>query len=178
MTDFSRTFAQLKELFPNNTEGNISAQDLRDFLESVFQYGGIDMHPSDTPTGGQTIGTAYTKITQFPHGEHAFSSDISVSAANDNITIARGGIYVVLCQVSFSGSANSTWTGSLFVNGVDQDHIGFTRKLAAGGDVGSTIGIGLHMINDDDVLDYRVKADAASKNFTLQSGSFFVFRIG
>jgi len=178
MADLSKTFAALKALFATNTEGDISAQDLRDFVESVFQYGGIQMRVSDTPTAGQTIGTGYEKITQFTAGEDVSGSDISVSAANDNITVARAGIYAIHCSLSFSGSNNSTWDGSVFIDGVDADTIGFVRKLSSAGDVGSATAFGIHSVAAGEVLDYRVKADAAAKNFTLQSGMFFIFRVG
>lgn len=174
--DTSRTFAELITLFANNTSGAISEQDQRDFVESVFSYGGMRMMLTDTPSG-QSIGTDFVKMNQFT--TNATSSNFIVPAvATDNITITKGGVFAVLIAISFSGSNNSTWQGTLFNNDVDTDKVQFKRKLSSSGDVGATALFDCITLVDDDVVDFRVKADAAAKTFTLDAGSFFLFRIG
>ncbi len=178
MPDTSRTYAELIALLADNATKNVSEQDIRDLVESVFQYGGIQMKTSDSPSAGQSIGTSYVKLTQFTATEDVSSNDITASAANDNITIARAGVYAIHCSLSFSGANNSTWKSSIFIDDVDADTIGFIRKLSTAGDVGSATAFGIHLIGAGEVLDVRVKADGAAKNFTLESGMFFVFRVG
>ncbi len=176
MGDTSKTSAELQELFSNNVRGLISAQDLRDFVASVFQYGSLRMVSSDTPAG-QVIGTGYEKLTQFTKAA-ASSPDVSPSVASDSFTIARGGVYAVLVSLSFSGSNNSTWTGTLFKSGTDQEVCSLRRKLGSVLDLGSAAAFDCVAVSAGDVIDYRLKADGASKTFTLETGSFVLFRIG
>lgn len=176
MTDTSRTLAQLKTLFANNVRGQISAQDLRDFVASVFQYGSLRMVSSDTPAG-QVIGTAYEKLAQFTKRATP-SDDITSSIANNNFTIARSGVYAVLISLSFSGTNNSIWTGSLFKSGTDQEVCSLKRKLVSVNDLGSASSFDCVVINAGDIVDYRLKADGASKTFTLETGAFMLLRIG
>lgn len=177
MAEVSKTYAELILLLADNTSGDISEQDLRNVVESVFQYGGIEMTASDTASGGQTIGTTYTKLTQFQSNTIS-SSGLTPAHGNDNITVVKGGVFVVLIGISFSGSNNSTWTGSVFVDDVDEDIACFERKLSTNGDVGKIGSIGIITLADGEVLDYRVKADAADKTIIVTTGSLILIRIG
>ena len=177
MADISKTFAELKALFANNTSRDISEQDTRDLLESIFQYGEIDMPASTTPTAGQTIGTAYTKVTQFTQNLDS-STYITPDAANDQITVLKGGVFAVFIGLSFSGSNNSTWVGSLHVNDADADEANFKRKLSTSGDVGKVGSLGIITLADNAVVSYYVKADASGKTFVLENGSLILFRVG
>lgn len=176
MTDTSKTFTELKALFAVQTTQQIGAQDHLDFIESIFQYGSLRMVSSDTPAG-QVIGTAYEKLTQFTK-KATPSSDITSSVVDDSFTIARGGVYAILISLSFSGSNNSIWTGSLFKSGEDQEVCSLRRKLGSVNDLGTAASFDCLVTAAGDVIDYRLKADAASKTFTLETGSFVMFRIG
>jgi hypothetical protein len=56
MTDTPRTIAALQALFPDNTTGQISAQDLRDFLVTVVNYlDGVLIAPTDPLETALTI---------------------------------------------------------------------------------------------------------------------------
>ena len=177
MPDTSKTFAQLIELFANNTKGNISEQDVRDLIQSIFQYGEIEMPASAVPTAGQTIGTSYQKVTQFTMDLES-SAFIIPDFANDHLHIVKGGEFVAFIGISFSGSNNSVWTGSLHINDLDADKANFERKLSSSGDVGKVGSMSIFTAAAADIITYSVKADAADQTFVMHNGSLILFRIG
>ena len=177
MADTSKTVAELKVRFADNVTRDILEQDIRDFVESVFQYGEIEMPATATPTAGQTIGTSYVKVSQFTK-DLSSSTYVTTDFANDHIHVVKGGVFAVFIGLSFSGSNNSTWTGSLHIDGVDADEANFARKLSASGDVGKVGSMGILSIADGEIVTYSVKADAAGKTFVLHNGSLILFRLG
>ncbi len=177
MAEESKTDAELIILLADNAGGDISEQDIRNLLESIFQYGGVCMPASATPTAGQSIGTSYEKITQFT-ADTLSSSGLTPAHASDNITVVKGGKFIVFIGLSFSGSNNSTWVGSLFVDDVDQDMANFERKLSTAGDVGKIGSVGIVEVADGEVVDYRVKADNAAKTIIVRNGALVLFRVG
>lgn len=175
--DRSRTAEQLMTIFEDNNQGLITAQDIRDLIESAFQYGGLKLKPGQTPNP-QTIGTDYLTINQYQSTSIPDSEDVVLNISTGKITIKRAGVYAVGMSFSFSGSNNSKWTGSVFRNGEDMEICNFVELLRPAGDVSSVNGFGALIIKDDDVLDYRVKANGNNKQFLLETGGFSVFRIG
>lgn len=177
--DLSRTFTELKELFLDNKKGLISEQDIRDFVESVFQFGGIRLPVSGFQPGNeQVIGQAFTCLSQFIPTNSPTSPDVVPNPSNGTITINRAGIYLVVLSVSFTGSNNSLWEGSLFRNGANVDICTFNELLRPSMDVSTCGGFDPILINAGDVLEYRVKSESPSNTFELRSGQFNVFRIG
>jgi len=177
MKDTSRTLPQLMSLFKDNATGAISAQDMRDFVRSIWQSGSIRMPISATPSG-QTIGTSYEKITQFTK-RGISSPSITTSVSNSNIVFGKGGVFVAVAQLSFSGSPNIEWSGSLFRNGDDAEVCNFKHiSRGAGGGISIATAFDSILVLDGHVLDYRVKANSDNRMFTLETGIFSVFRIG
>ncbi len=176
MADTSKTFDELITDFANNTSGAISEQDQRNLVESIFQYGGMRMLISDTPSG-QSIGTSFIKLSQFTENA-LFSNFIAPAASTDTITITKGGVFATLISLNFSGSNNSTWEGSMFKDNTDTNTLQFKHKLSTGGDVGTVSVLDFNVFTDGEAIDYRLKADAAAKTFTLEAGTFFLMRIG
>jgi hypothetical protein len=82
-----------------------------------------------------TTGGTYEKFTGFVTNGDADGA--TADAANDKITLTDPGYYLVTFQVSYSGTANSTWDFQSRWNGNVQAQLHCTRKLGAGGDVGS-----------------------------------------
>jgi len=176
--DLSRTFDQLKTLFADNVTGNITEQIMRDFTESIFQYGGLRLAPQDfTPNPGQLIGTSFSCVNQFL-SETVSSSDVQLNVNDGTIKILRQGVYFINISLSFSGSANSEWIGSLFRNDIDMEVGTFKELLRPAGELGNAEGFGPLVIESNDVLEYKVKANSTNKVFLLESGQFNVFRIG
>lgn len=180
MGDRSRTFDQLKQqLFRQNVFGNdLRELSVRDLIESIFQYGGLRLAPQEFEEGnGQSMGTSFSCVNQFVT-EAPSSSDVVADTNDGTITILRPGVYMVNISLSFSGSANSEWIGSLFRNDIDMKVCTFKELLRPAGEIGNAEGFDPLVAEADDVLEYRVQADTENADFLLESGQFNVFRIG
>lgn len=90
-------------------------------------------------TSSQSIptGTTYTKVTGFNmEGE---SKNCTVNIVNNKITITKEGRYLVNGSFSYyTGSANVTTRGTLFLDGIEKDEIHWRRKIGTATDSGST----------------------------------------
>jgi len=177
MPDVSRTAAELDALFADNVTGNISPQDLRDFVESVFQYGCITLLISSGPGVAQTIGTTFVKIDQFSTNGPS-SSGITPDHTTDQLAIVKRGDFVAIVSLSVGGDPNVTWQGTLFNNNIDADRAGLDVRIGGGSDIVRATSLDIISLADGDVVDYRMKAGAAGKSFQLQSGSLLLFRVG
>lgn len=101
MTDTVKTFAQLKTLFADNSVGAISAQDLRDFVETLKTLHGAIHLSSESATAIAVSGT-YVKAAGTTVRDNDSASEITMPANNRlqySDTIARK--FIVIC--------NSTW---------------------------------------------------------------------
>ncbi len=180
MGDVSRTFEELKaQLYGQNVTGdNLNELSMRDLIESIFQYGGLRLAPQDFVGGnGQEIGESFTCVNQFL-SQSVSSSDVVPNQNNGTITILRPGVYLVNVSLSFSGGANSEWIGSLFKNDIDMETCTFVELLRPPGEIGNAEGFDPLVIEANDILEYRVKANTENADFLLGSGQFNVFRIG
>lgn len=175
----SRTFTELQGLFLDNNKGLISEQDVRDLVESIFQYGGIRLPASGFQAGSQqTIGVDFTRLDQFIATISPSSSDVVPNPLNGTIKINRAGVYFVMVSLSFSGTNNSQWEGSLFRNGANMDICTFGELLRPSMDMSTAGGYDPLLVAAGDVLEYRVKSNSPANTFELRSGQFNVFRIG
>jgi hypothetical protein len=140
----------------------------------LLAYGSLFVADGSTP---QTIDLAASKLTAWTGAGE--SRNMTLSAANDNITIGRTGVYAGSVSVSFSGSPNTDFEIHLYNNGVEQDE-GVHRLLGAGGDVGSaTFGIGPKTFNVNDVVDVRANnANADGRSMTVVDAQFILFEVG
>ena len=179
MGDVSRTFEELKtQLYAQNVTGdNLNELSMRDLIESIFQYGGLRLSAGQAPNP-QTISQDFICLNQYQSLSPPTSSDVNPNSVLGRIVISRGGVYGVNVSLSFSGTNNSEWTGSLFRNDVDMGLCTFVELLRPAGDVSCVGGFDPIVVEAGDELEYRVKANGDNKQFSLQSGQFYVFRIG
>lgn len=141
-------------------------------------YGGIHVHDNST---SQSIasGATYTKVTAFTDND--VSNDCTPDVANDKITITRTGHYKVDGDISFSsGTANTLWSGAVFLSGTEQNQVHFERKISTAGDVGAAPITGLINVTSVPVdLDFRLRHDNGSAvNVTVRYASISVDRQG
>lgn len=104
MVDTVRTLSALQTLLADNTSGDISAQDVRDMLVSVFppQFSGARLEKSSTqsyPTGSPGTITWQTE---------AFDTDSYGDVANNRLVIPFDGYFVVFGGVACTGGATNT----------------------------------------------------------------------
>lgn len=174
MADTIRSRTELLALLADNTTGDISPQDLRDMLVSLMGvYGGIEAIDESTPQTG--IGTSPVKVTGWTENETSVGVTPDFSAGS--LTILYDGVYIVSCQVSFSGTLNTTFSFHLAVDAVEQDE-GFHRKLGTGGDVGSSSVTAIIPMVAGNVITLQVEADGAGKQITPVDMQLITFRIG
>jgi hypothetical protein len=88
-----------------------------------------------------TTGGVYEKFTGFT--TNGAASGMTADAANDKLTIPKAGIYLMMFQVSFSGTGGSIVKFQIRWNGIEQNQLRCTRKLGTGGDAGSASIMGI-----------------------------------
>lgn len=173
MADTQRTLAALLAILADNTAGDISEQDLRDLLVSVFGgYGGIYL---TSAADAQDVDIAPVKITAFD--TNMVSSGVTSDHTDDSITIGTTGVYYVEFTVAFSGSSGEVFTIQLYKAGVAVAGAFLKRKLTGAGDIASASFALYVSCNAADELDVRVNSEADSKTVTIESGLFSVSRI-
>lgn len=182
--DLSRTFAELKILFQDNPIGAISEQDIRDFMESIFQFGGIRLPAGEFQAGNeQIIGTSFQCLNQFISTLSLSSPDVVPNPQSGTIKIKRPGIYMVNISLSFTGTGNTLFEGNLVrKRGNEPDAqlniCTFLESIRPNNEISNAGGIDPLQVEADDVLEYNIKADGPGKEFQLRSGQFNMFRIG
>jgi len=169
MTDTARTLSALQTLLADNTAEAISPQDLRDMLVSVMGGYGAAYAAADA-SAQSSIGTSLTKLTAWADSVTT-SKQCTPSASTEDITVTVAGIWLAVTALSFSGSTNTTFQVRFHVDDVDSG-MGFERKIGAGGDVGTAIGLAiLNLSAGTEVVDLFIKADGSSKSVTVHIGS-------
>ena len=157
---------------------NYPAVEVTGYINQDGIFAEIHVHDGSTAQSIPT-GTTYTKSTAFvDNGE---SSNCTADATNDKITITKTGRYLVSGQVSFSsGTANVTWFGTVFLNGVEQDKVHFTDKVGAAGDIDSASFTGIIDVTTANWdLDMRVRHDnGGSVNLTISYANLNVTYLG
>jgi len=169
MGDRSRTFDELKTtVFGQNVFGDdLRDLNIRDLIESIFQYGGLRLAAQDfVPNPGQSIGTSFSCVNQFLTGTVS-SSDVESNPNDGTIKILRPGVYLINISLTFSGSANSEWTGSLFRNDIDMEACTFKELLRPAGEIGNAEGFDPIAMGANDVIEYRIKANTGNMTFQM-----------
>lgn len=144
----------------------------------AFAYGEIWVEGGGV---AQTIptGAGYTKVTMFT--DDGYSLNCTNDVANDKITITETGIYLVHGAFSFSsGTANVNVIGAAFLNGVEQSHVHFQRKIGTANDVGAAGMVGLIDVTTVPWdLDLRLRHDSGGGvNITLVYGNLNCIYLG
>jgi len=132
MSGTARTLAALDALFADNTAGEISPQDLRDFLHTVLGVYG-SMYCFNAAAAQGSLGTTPAKLSCFTVDGEAVNT--TPDHTNDQLTVGVTGIYDMNFEVSYSGTNSAVCKFRIRVNGIEQP-FGCTRKLGTSGDVG------------------------------------------
>ena len=104
----------------------------------------------------------------------------TLSTANDNITIDAGGagVYEVVIQMSYLGTASEIFTWRVFVDGSQTSEVSSARMIGASGDAGSQSAVGLLTLADADVVDLRVSCPTSTTSVTVRHVSLTLERVG
>jgi hypothetical protein len=121
------------------------------------------------------IGTTFTKITQF--NDIIREKNMTVSGANNNVTIDITGLFLVNGNISFTGTDDTTFEISLFVNDTKITHITNVTKIGTGGDVGALSFMGTISLAAADVVDVRVAADSEGNDFRVVRANLIINKV-
>lgn len=147
---------------------------LSNLFASILQSGTIYVDDGSTAQTG--IGTSPVLLANFAVNG-ASSAGVTPDFANNKITLANAGTYLVLAVVSFSGSNNATFHFHAYLDAVEQTQAGMKRKLSTGGDIGAAPLVGIVTATAGQEVTIRVNADAAGKSLTLDEAALVVVRL-
>jgi len=172
MADTRRTLAALQALLADNATGDISPQDLRDFLVSAAPaYGALYVSSAAATTiSVQGQGTKASGTT----AEIKSSSDVTVATTNRLTYTAAPDIDVLFLVSASVTSAGSSHNMALSVgeNGTRIDSTQITRKIGTGSDKGSMMTFGMTTLSQNDYLEIMLQDDDGTSNLTLENAVF------
>lgn len=131
--------------------------------------------------GGGTVITIDTGGTyvQWVSSTAGLSSLVTLSIADDNITVDTGGegVYLVCFQASYKGDANEIYHWAVFVENTKQDVASSEIKVGAN-DISSQSGKGIVALSATDVIDLRVTSTTNDRTATVNHVQLTLTRIG
>lgn len=168
-----RTKAELDALFADNTSGNISPQDLRDFLDTTMGgYGSISCHEGST---AQVLAAGVAEqLTEFT--ANGISNGTTPDYTGNDITIDYTGIYDIQFNVSFEGISTAVQDFLLYVDGAHPALAPHSKRKTANNDVGFCAFTGQLSLTAGEVLSIWIDSDT-SGSIVLVESHFLVRRI-
>ena len=160
MADTAKSLSDLQALFADNDSGNISPQDLRDFLvSSLGAY--AEIRTDDGSTAKGSIGTTPLVLDTWSNdGENGESAGLTADKANDKITLDIEGKYEIHFQCSMIGTNGQQFDFEIYVDGAATGHKASIHAFGAFISNLSIVGIVDAAAGND--LDVRVVADSGS----------------
>jgi hypothetical protein len=168
-----KTHTELTALFADNTSGDISPQDLRDFLDSIMSvYGAIFVSAGVT---GQVIASGVPEqLTEWTHDGSA--NGVTPAFASDQITIDNDGVYAVNFAISFAGITNCVFQFTMYKNGSPMSPVLGAQRKTGNTDVGSC-GFNCQVsLVDGDIISIWVEGDQ-NGTFTAVDCQLTIHRI-
>ena len=174
MSDTIRTRAQILALLADNENGDISPQDLRDAIISMFGVYGAIYSKDNAVTQVLAAATA-AKLLNFTKNGLGVGS--TPDYQNGQITLDNGGAYIVLSQISAkSSAADATIKGHLRLDAVEADG-GFHHTLTTADKLDSGMCVDLISANAAQVLSLYVESDKTTA-LTAEQVQIIALRIG
>ena len=173
MVDTVRSYDDLNALLADNKSGEISAQDLRDFLITVFKSSAA-LSCFEANHDQENIGTTGTLLTAYTN--EISSSVITASAANDNFTVSLDGYYRLTFGCSFSATNGAIVKFRVRVNGVEKP-FGTTRNVGSG-DIGSCGFVGLLDLVAGNVVTIYVHSNGATDDVNISDSQCVLKFVG
>lgn len=169
-----RTYAELTTLFADNTTGDISPQDLRDFLDSVRSPHGQVHLTAPVETSITQIGT-YVKVS----GTFGLDAHNHLTTPDTTGRITYTGTsqrhFHLVSSVSMTCAANNqTVSFRIAVNGTTDPSTQLRRRIGTGTDIGSTALHGDEVLTTNDYVELYVANLTSTANITIQDCYFFM----
>lgn len=169
MADTARSISAIKALLADNSTGQISAQDLRDTVETLqLNYG--ELYTSATEA--TVIPDTDTYVDLAGTWTLGQARNFDESSANGRLTYTgTPDIEVILfCVASLTSAGNNDVVHlRLEKNGTAVTSSDSTQKLATGADVATLVSIGLSGVSNGDWITAAVRNETADDNITAQN---------
>lgn len=145
-----------------------------------------------TPQTYEQIGNAYGKLeennvsgtaititdadTYYPWVTSSVgeSRNMSLSAATDNITIVTSGAYLVIVDISFTGSNSTDFLWAVHRNDSAVAGLSVQRDMSTASKIGSATRSGIISLDAGDTLNVEVSSTAGTKSVTVHYVSLVV----
>lgn len=174
MADTKRTRSQILALMADNTTGEISPQDLRDMLVSLFGVYGSIKAVDNAVVQAMTAATPAKLVN---HTTNGLAVGTTPDYANSQIALPNGGTYGLFAQASIKSSvAGVALNGRLAIDGSAIDGR-FDMELVNADEVASGFCLDVVAVTAAQVLSLRVETDKIT-NLTRTNGQLMAVRIG
>jgi len=174
MADSKRTRAQLLALLVDNSTGEISPQDMRDLVVSLFGVYGSIKAVDNAVVQAMTAATP-AKVTNYT--KNGLAVGTTPDYANNQIALPNGGTYLLYAQASIKSSvADVALNGRLAIDGSAIDGR-FDMELVNADEVASGLCLDVIAITAAQVLSLRIETDKIT-NLTMTNGQLMACRIG
>lgn len=171
MAETPKTLAALLAQLPDNTSGDISAEDIRDVVVSLFpSRGQIDLTVGATTTfSGQNVWTkmAGTTVLDSSLGQDGFSMP-----GNNELRATKAVNQVLFCvaNIEVSCASNNKTFGATFAkNGTAISTFHVSQKLASGGESYFFSFAGLIPTTTNDIISVYVRNETDSTSLVTQN---------
>lgn len=175
MVDTIRTMSALQSLLADNTAGDISPQDVRDFLVSSLTGGYGMIYVTGGTASQSSITTTDTLVTGFA-SNGGTASGVTETAASDKLTLDRAGKWKLDAHVTGDGDETVVYTFTLRYNGSLTNYAARQTVATAGTLSLSVSGIVTSTGANEDVELY-VKTDGSGA-FVARECQLIATRIG
>lgn len=177
MADTARSISAIKTLLADNSTGAISAQDIRDTVETLqINYGELYTSSGAATTIAATD-TFYDVAGTWTLGQ---ARNFDESAGNGQLTYTgTPDIEVIVFGVASLTSAgnNDVVHIRLAVDGSAVTSSDSTQKLATGADVGTLTSIGITSLSTGEAITMQVRNETATDNLTAQNAHLIVIGV-
>ena len=174
MADTRRTLAAILTLFANNVSGDISPQDLRDFVVSSHPaHGEIDVSSAAETTintinvwedaAGTWVLADGTEFDMNTNGQLRYTG-----AATETFEVAMH------CSMTAAGN-NKVWELGIGKNSTIIPYSFVRRKVATGADVGAAATSTIVSLDPNDYLTLMVRNTTDATNVTIELGGIDAF---
>lgn len=173
MADTIRTRSSILTLFADNTAGDISPQDLRDFVVSAHGVYGAIYGGSTTAFAINSSTGSATRITNSTNSGP--SAGTTLAPSTGKITVGTDGVYQTHFTGSFRGSTGEEYTFEVFKNST-QTGFKFNHQATQAPNAAVSI-TGLHSLSANDELTVRVVAGSTGLSITMPEWQLSAYRV-
>lgn len=180
MAETATTRSGVLSQFPDNTNGDISPRDLRDFVVSTM--GGAACMSFTQQNAIQTLTSTPSQVNWFTDFTVDYGDILTLSASPDQMVVQSGGdgYYEFDWRIDAEGLvASATYTFALRVNGLEYTRAICEMRVGDNTILAHTGFKAIRSLNDSDIITLWATADNGSpQNITPVNGFLFARRIG